>query len=285
MRKKEIIAIIGLLAFSIAGCASGKNANEDVQTEATVIVGEDTVAEEADNNVEDESKVEDFETCDNGDGTISILGYNGDASVVNIPEEVDGLKVTSVSGVRMNDSIAKIVIPDSVITIEDGAFKDNSNLEEVVMGNNVEVIGESAFERDGKLERISLPETLKEIGSSAFVLTGLKEVTIPSGVSALPHGAFGITNLETITIPGTVKEIGDRVFEDCHDLKTVIIEEGVETIDKSAFNDTESLTRVELPSSITSIDCKFNDGCTIVAPSGSAAESYANERGYTFEAK
>ncbi|WP_026657752.1 hypothetical protein [Butyrivibrio sp. AC2005] len=73
MRKKELIAIIGLLAFSIVGCASGKNTGEDAQTEATVIVGEDTVAEEADNNVGDESNIEDFETCDNGDGTISIL--------------------------------------------------------------------------------------------------------------------------------------------------------------------------------------------------------------------
>lgn len=34
MRKKELIAIIGLLAFSIVGCASGKNTGEDAQTES-----------------------------------------------------------------------------------------------------------------------------------------------------------------------------------------------------------------------------------------------------------
>ena len=84
-----------------------------------------------------------------------------------------------------------------------------------------------------------------------------------------------------MTIPGSVKIIKEETFEECKQLKEIVIEDGVETIEKS-FKYCTALEKVTIPASVTEIDPNAFKGCenvTIIAEPGSYAESYANEQG------
>jgi len=283
MNRRRMIAVFGALMLTVSACGGAKSV--DSGEESTVIGDEQTAtADVAEENNIGETNPDDFSCIKLEDGTFAIKSYKGDASVVNVPEEIDGIKITSVDGINNKESITKIILPDTVTVIEDNAFSDNQNLEEVVLGNNVVTIGKRAFGLDTKLASITIPETVTEIGPSAFYVSGIVEVNIPSGVSVIEDSTFAGSTLESITIPGTVNTIGASAFMDS-EIKEVIIEDGVQAIEDSAFSGCRNLARVEIPASVTSIATDFEKSCTIVAPSGSYAESFANENGYNFEAK
>ncbi|MCR5342266.1 MAG: leucine-rich repeat domain-containing protein [Butyrivibrio sp.] len=286
MKKKIAIMILGSLLITTAACGSKKeNVSGDGSDNAETVTNEEAAAPQEEGSEElEESKLEDFEYIFQDDGTVAIRAYNGSAAIVNIPEEIDGAKVTSIDGIS-GDSIVKIVIPDSVTTIEQAACWSNDNLEEVVMGENVTTIGAKAFDLDSALKIINIPDSVTEIGEAAFSCTAIKEVNVPKSLTDMSQGVFSLSSLERVTVPGNVKTIGICAFEDCKDLKEVVIEEGVEMIDEAAFKGNESLARIEIPASVTQMNCKIPEGCTIVAPAGSYAETFANENGCNFEAK
>lgn len=70
------------------------------------------------------------------------------------------------------------------------------------------------------------------------------------------------------------------------------IEDGVETIGSKAFQKCSALEEIHIPASVTSFGedgsgkiVDSADGITIYAPSGSAAEEYANSKGFNFVAE
>ncbi len=284
MKNNVIIMILSvLITVSMTACGGVKEADVAVGDKEQAPEETGIEGEEGKESLE-ESQIEDFEYIFLEDGTVAIRAYNGTAAIVNIPEEIDGAKVTSIDGIK-GDSIVKIVIPDSVTTIEQAACWANDNLEEVVMGENVTKIGAKAFDLDSELKVINLPDSVEEIGEAAFSTAAIKEINIPKSLTDMSKGVFSLTELERVTIPGNVKTIGICAFEDCENLQEVVVEEGVEMIDEGAFKGNDALTQVELPASVTEIKCKFPGDCTIIAPAGSYAESYANEIGCNFKAK
>lgn len=67
-----------------------------------------------------------------------------------------------------NSNITSVTIPDSVETIEEGAFCRCDNLKTVVIGSGVKSIDQYAFAADGKLTDIFLPRSLTSLGDSVF---------------------------------------------------------------------------------------------------------------------
>ena len=296
MKKKIVMLLtVTMICAGVTACGSTKGSSNAEGGSVAIADEETPQAEDADStsitsgeglSAADVSKPEDFDHILMQDGTIAVTGYNGEASVVIVPEEIKGAKVTSVRGINMNDAIVRIELPDSITRIEDEAFKANDNLEEVIIGPNVEYIGKYAFDRDKALKSINIPASVTEIGHEAFRMCAFEEVTIPDGITKLSKSVFALSfNLKNITIPGNVKTIEKQAFEGCESLESVVIEEGVESIGENVFADTDNLSRVEFPASVTQIDCKLNSNCTVVAPEGSYAETYAKERGYNFVAK
>jgi hypothetical protein len=76
-------------------------------------------------------------------GKITITGYNGDAKVVVIPAEASGMPVVAI-GERafLNNRLTSVTLPDSVKTIERGAFALNQ-LTSVTVGANVDIRSDS----------------------------------------------------------------------------------------------------------------------------------------------
>ncbi len=98
-------------------------------------------------------------------------------------------------------------------------------------------------------------------------LGGDTQVTIPSElggkeVSAIGDYAFQRNHtLESVTIPGCVLSIGWSAFDDCVNLKSVKLENGVQVIGDYAFDYCESLESIDLPSSVWSIGAGAFAGC------------------------
>lgn len=105
-----------------------------------------------------QSPGEDFDIQQNhdGDSTATITRYNGSDTMVYIPDEIDGLKITRLDQYifNNNDKTPKAVrLSDNVKTLEIGVFGNNNVIEIFVSGSGLEEkIGSSVFINADNLE-------------------------------------------------------------------------------------------------------------------------------------
>ena len=126
------------------------------------------------------------------------------------------------------ESLASIVIPDSITVIGDESFNGCKSLTSVDFGN-VEKIKDMAFLNCTKLEEIIIPDTVKEIGAGVFYgCSGLKKAKVSSSIKELKtfknsYGFFGkCSSLVEIDISGiTALDVG--TFADCSSLVMIKI--------------------------------------------------------------
>ena len=164
-----------------------------------------------------------------------------------------------------NNTIS-VTLPSSLEYIAESTFNNYTKLETVTIPDNskLKYIYTSAFEKCTSLKNINLPEGLESIYSRAFIsCSNLTDLTLPSTLTRIDEIAFSngprFKNNE-LTVPKGVTTITSRSFENIKDLKTINVENGVTKIEGYAFADNDSLTRINLPSSITSVEytaCKY----------------------------
>ena len=151
----------------------------------------------------------------------------------------------------------KVVIPDSVKTIGNWAFRSCScsSLTSITIPEGVTSIGNGAFEWCSSLTSITIPDSVTSIGDSAFSdCSCLTSITIPNGVVSVGKLAFsGCSCLTSITIPDSVTSIGDFAFSCCNNLEHITIPESVTCIGEGAFYNCKSLKQIATLRS----DCKI----------------------------
>ncbi len=188
--------------------------------------------------------------------------------------------------------LTDLVVPDGVTRIGLYAFYDCDTLKSVKLPNSVTYIGNYAFAYCRSLESINIPDSVTVIGQDAFYAAS-KVKEEEGGVSYVDKWVIGYTdssanatvslrentagiagevfsdrsNLRSITIPGSVKSIG--VFRNCQNLASVVLGNGITSIDAHAFSGCIALESITIPDSVTSIgssafyDCKSLTGITI----------------------
>lgn len=149
-------------------------------------------------------------------GNAVFKGYSGTEAILEIPEKIDGYTVTEIGTACLedNDIVTEVIIPDSVVTIQQQAFMWKTELKRVELGNNVKDISYQAFFGCTGLEAIEFPDTLTSIGTSAFYkCTSLKNIHLPKSVVS-----FGESYNQT--------GISKNVFSSCTGIESFSVEEG-----------------------------------------------------------
>jgi hypothetical protein len=200
------------------------------------------------------------------DGTASTLSTVYDAHKVP-GRAFDGLrKITGVvlpnSIIEINDyafrecrNLRTIVIPNSVVSIGKSVFYNCINLTGVTLSAELKTIGNSVFKYCGQLSTVTIPDKVTSIGETAFYACGVTEITVPSTVTILGEGIFGkCTALESATMLCDIPSIPEYLFTECTALKSFSIPQSVTVIKKGAFSGCTALTDVSIPNNLTDIE-------------------------------
>ena len=210
------------------------------------------------------------------DGVLSIYGSG------KVPANLSATWTNSKT-VEFNPSeVTEIIIEEGITGINDRLTRMFKNAISVTLPSSLESIGEYNFSNFTKLETVTIPDNskLKYIYTSAFEkCTSLKSINLPQGLESIYSRAFhtcsNLTNLKLpstltridelafsngprfknneLTVPKGVTTIKSRSIYNINDLKTINVEDGVTKIEYFAFSDNDSLTRINLPSSIKSV--------------------------------
>lgn len=236
------------------------------------------------------------------DGTVQIdkYDYSGETYLV-IADQIDGKKVTSIGEYAFTGiGIETLVIPDSVTSIGDCAFRLCVDLKRVTIPDSVTEMGLNPFIGCNSLESIYVSPDNTAFDVIEGVLYNKKEKSlvcysvtlqgtsfeIPQGILTIGSNAFADSNLESIIIPDSVTVIGDDAFTSCCSLINIIIPDSVLCIGYNAFSYCSSLESVSIPSSVTYIGEGIFYGCNnpkIVSSEGSYAIQYAADNGINYE--
>ncbi|MGM9971236.1 MAG: leucine-rich repeat domain-containing protein [Anaeroplasmataceae bacterium] len=176
-----------------------------------------------------------------GDNKYYIIDYVGKETSLVLPETINDNPYELRGTFAFNEKIESIVIPNIFKQIDAMTFSYCINLESIT------------FE-DGQL--------LTSIGDYAmFFCTKLYNVKLPNSLSIIGENVFGgCISLKQIDLPNSLKEIGNQAFI-ISGLVTVVIPEGVISIDAWAFYQCNRLVSVTIPSTINSIGERAFDGC------------------------
>ena len=126
----------------------------------------------------------------------------------------------------------RVTIPNNVIAIGEGAFRNCLGLNEIIIPEGVNSIGYEAFQGCKALKKVQFPNSLVEIGWYAFkYCNNLSEITLPDNITKIGAGAFeGCTNLTAVSLPNNSNgpQRYDReqmigAFGRCVNLKTVVM--------------------------------------------------------------
>ena len=186
-------------------------------------------------------------------------------------------------------ALTSIEIPASVETIGNTAFSDCSSLATVTFekGSRLKTIGNNAYYRCTSLTSIEIPASVETIEKKAFMhCSSLATVTFEKGSQLKTiagdsyDGAFSdCTALTSIEIPESVETIEATAFKRCSKLATVTFEKGsqLKTIGGGysssshfgtysdyygAFSDCSSLTSIEIPASVETIEATAFKRCS-----------------------
>ena len=191
------------------------------------------------------------------DGTAEItnylryVDYDIDTIEIHIPDELDGITVSSIKGnpFRNYDATAFTVSPDQHYfeVVDDVLFSKADKrliayplMKEATaytIPDGTEIIGESAFCFCENLSSITIPDSVKKIGDSAFFYCNeLTSIRIPEGVTSISESMlYGCSALASVILPDSLTSIGPLAFFLCCNLTSLHIPDSVTSIDHNPF--------------------------------------------------
>lgn len=184
--------------------------------------------------------------------------------------------------------ITRVIIHEGVTSVSTKAFVSCESLEYAFIPSSMKDI--DGFTACSSLKSINLPEGLETIGIQSFCdCDSLKTVTIPSSVNSIGFGAFewcdSLTEIKvksnnayftdingvlynkdktkiiqypkaktqtSYIIPSSVTTVGRDAFEECENLKSIILPEKLTSIEESAFS-SSGIKTIEIPAGVTTI--------------------------------
>ncbi len=190
---------------------------------------------------------------ENGSGLV-IVDFKKAASfsTLKIPSVINGKNIVGLAdGAFANtgtDHASVIVIPETIVSVGNEAFKDSSEIKFDIKGT-LTSIGEASFQGCKLLDKIKLGEGMTTIPFMAFFeCSSLKTIAIPEGVTTIEENAFeGCSSLVTVVLPASLESVEDSGFAYCSSLKTVFYKGTEEQLDAIEISDSnESLANAKV---------------------------------------
>lgn len=227
--------------------------------------------------------------------TIEITAYYGYEAEVTVPSTIDGYTVVGIQSFHNEEGysnpnifVRKVVLPETVTYIADGAFYDDDDwsakthfeLREIVLPQSLKTIGKNAFYHNYYLQKIDIPAGVTEIGAGAFAkCQNLSDITIRGENTLLHGGAFGEKSGYSVgAFAGKLRELHQQwLYDDSASdffiwkgqlldyrgtSKMPVLPDTVKVIGASAFYECASLTSVDIPGSVERIDNNAFCDCT-----------------------
>ena len=199
---------------------------------------------------------------------ISAFCNNNSIHLVN--SSVNNVQLIDLNG----NEIREYVVPNTVTSIGDNAFKYCSGLTAITIPNSVTSINENAFYNCSGLTALAIPSSVTSIGDNSFYnCSGLTSLAIPSSVTSIGNNAFyNCSGLTSITV-----DAGNSVYDsrdNCNAVietatntlmlgcKNTIIPQGIKNISSNAFLNCSSMSSITIPYSVTSIGNNAFSGCS-----------------------
>ncbi len=182
------------------------------------------------------------------DGTITE--YNGYNTRLDIPEQLDGIKVKALGPevFSFHYYLGYVSLPEGLEAIGESAFDNAFYLRYVKLPSSVRTIGDHAFWNSYHGSEIEWPESLETIGDEAFYASRLTgELHLPEGVRSIGEKAFQQTMwISAAYLPSTVEYIGAGAFYDSSIDYVSIASEQLPDIDSTAFESCDSLRDIDI---------------------------------------
>lgn len=132
----------------------------------------------------------------------------------------EGITIIGESAFR-ETVIKKLVLPSTVIAVNDNAFAYCEQLEKAVLDERLDSIGCQAFMNTTSLSGISIPDKVEYIGSKCFSYSGVKNVKLPKNdffTVIYDKTFFECANLEEVILPDSIYKICSYAFANCKSL-------------------------------------------------------------------
>ncbi len=200
-----------------------------------------------------------------GEGMITIC--NAVDEVVEVPAEIDGVKITSVYyGAFLSCTSKTIILPETIKTIDENVFPEH--IEHLTIpGGCTEIKGEEPFLFYPNLQSITVTEGDGAYSSEDGVLYNKdkslliaypamkldEEFTAPASVKEIAKSGFNYNiNLKKVEFTA-VETIGEYAFEGCTALEEVILGDKLKKVDKNAILGCSKLLSLRVPASVDEI--------------------------------
>ena len=177
---------------------------------------------------------------------------------LTLPTSIVGIganafKYSKLQAVNFNEGLVTIGVDDFL----------ESSLIKLSLPSTVTTIEKDAFWNCTSLTNITLNDGLQVIGYNAFYNCQFTSLIIPSSVTTIEEGAFINCNkiIGTVTLPQNITVIKNSTFKGCSSVKEFVLG-NVENIEFQAFLECTSLEKINLPSTLTSIQDDAFRYCT-----------------------
>lgn len=152
------------------------------------------------------------EDCIFSDNIIYENFYIG-AKKLKIPNKINGENITSIGKETFRrKNYYKIILPDSLYQIDEGAFSGNK-LQELILPDQLKTIGKNAFAGNA-IKKIVLSDMLDSIGIHAFAGNQIDTLMLTKNIRYIGKGAFLKNTICYLKLNNKVVYLGPQAFAD-----------------------------------------------------------------------